>query len=161
DLVAGMSPDEIAENEPTLHLRLERLSKAIRAVQSIWIYGTDGRPLASSWVHPPPEMSFSDRDFLQAHLAGGPQTYYGKVYAWVMDAQPFFTVSRRLVLNGNLIGVLEASVLPSNFFQFFTSLAYTQGVQYALLREDGTILVRFPALPPGASEKLDETTGFA
>jgi signal transduction histidine kinase/CheY-like chemotaxis protein len=161
DLVASMSVDEIAENEPTLHLRLERLSKAVRAVQSIWIYGTDGRPLVSSWVHPPPEMSFSDRDFIQAHLTGSTQTYYGKVYTSVLDAEPFFTVSRRLVLNGNFIGVIEASVLPSNFFQFFASLAYTQGVQYALLRQDGTFLVRFPAVPPGASEKLDETTGFA
>ena len=161
DLIAGMSVNEIAENEATLHLRLERLSNAIRAVQSIWIYGTDGRPLVSSWVHPPPEMSFSDRDFIQAHLAGNPQTYYGKVYTSVLNAEPFFTVSRRLVLNGDFIGVIEASVLPSNFFQFFASLAYTQGVQYALLRQDGTFLVRFPAVPPGASEKLDETTGFA
>ncbi|HTO65033.1 MAG TPA: ATP-binding protein [Bradyrhizobium sp.] len=161
DLVAGMSPEDIAENEPTLHQRLERLSKSVRALQSIWIYGTDGRPLVSSWMHPPPEMSFSDRDFMQAQFAGPPRTYYGKVYASVLDGQPFFTVSRRLNVKGNFIGVLEASVLPSNFFQFFASLAYTQGVQYALLREDGTFLVRFPAVPPGAPEKLDENTGFA
>ncbi|MBV8921321.1 hybrid sensor histidine kinase/response regulator [Bradyrhizobium sp.] len=161
DLLTGMSPEEIAESEPTLHVRLERLSKAIRAVQSIWVYGTDGRPLVSSWAHPPPETSFSDRDFIQAHLAGPSQTYYGKVYASVLNAEPFFTVSRRLVLDGNVVGVIEASVLPSNFFQFFASLAYTQGVQYALLREDGTFLVRFPAVPAGAPDKLGETTGFA
>jgi len=161
DLVTGMSPEDIAANEPTLHLRLERLSKSVRALHSISVYGTDGRPLVSSWVHPPPEVSFSDRDFMQAHAAETSRTYYGKVYASVLDGQPFFTVSRRLVLNGNFIGVIEASVLPSNFFQFFASLAYTQGVQYALLREDGTFLVRFPAIPQGASEKLDETTGFA
>jgi signal transduction histidine kinase/CheY-like chemotaxis protein len=161
DLVAGMSSDEIAMNESTLHVRLERLSDATRALQSIWIYGTDGRPLVSSWVHPPPEMSFADRDFMQAQLAGTSQAYYGKVYASVLGSPPFFTVSRRLVLNGNFIGVIEAAVLPSNFFQFFASLAYTQGVQYALLREDGTFLVRFPAVPPGASEKLGETTAFA
>jgi signal transduction histidine kinase len=161
DLVAAMSPEEIAENEPTLHLRLERLSKSVRALQSIWVYGTDGRPLVSSWIHPPPEVSFADRDFMQAHAAETSQTYYGKVYASVLDGQPFFTVSRRLVPNGTFIGVIEASVLPSNFFRFFASLAYTQGVQYALLRKDGTFLVRFPAIPAGASEKLDETTGFA
>ena len=161
DLVAGMSPEDIAGNEPTLHQRLERLAKSVRALQSIWIYGTDGRPLVSSWMHPPPEMSFSDRDFMQAQSAGPSRTYYGKVYASVLDGQPFFTVSRRLEVNGNFIGVLEASVLPSNFFQFFASLAYTQGVQYALLREDGTFLVRFPAVPEGALQKLDENTGFA
>jgi signal transduction histidine kinase len=161
DLVAGMSPAEISANEPALHQRLERLSNSVRAVQSIWICGVDGRPLVSSWVHPPPEMNFSDRDFMQAHLAGPSRTYYGKVYSSVLDSEPIFTVSRRLELNGNLIGVLEASVLPSNFFQFFSSLAFTQGVQYALLRDDGMILVRFPAVPAGAAERLDEATGFA
>lgn len=160
DLVTGMSPAELAENEETLHLRLQRLANSIRAIQSLWVYGTDGRPLVSSWVHPPPEMSFADRDFMQAHMSGPPRTYYGKVYQSVLNAEPFFTVSRRLELDNTFIGVIEASVLPSTFFQFFSSLAYTQGVQYALLREDGTFLVRYPAVPPGAPQQLDANTGF-
>jgi signal transduction histidine kinase/CheY-like chemotaxis protein len=161
DLVAGMSTAEISGHEQALHLRLERLSNSIRALQSIWIYGTDGRPLVTSWIDPPPEISFADRDFIRAHLAGPPRTYYGRVYRPAPNVDPFFTVSRRLEHDGNFIGVLEASVLSSNFFRFFSQLAYTQGVQYALLREDGTFLVRYPAVPAGAPDRLDETTSFA
>ena len=39
-------------------------------------------------------------------------------------------------------------------------MAYSAGLQYALLRNDGTFLVRFPAVPPGGNDRLDEHTGF-
>ena len=50
-------------------------------------------------------------------------------------------------------------MLPSNFFRFFSTLAYSQGLQYALLRNDGLFLARYPVAPAGAT-KLDEQTGF-
>ena len=59
--------------------------------------------------------------------------------------------------DGAFMGVLEASVLPSNFFRFFSTLAYTQGLQYALIRNDGLFLARYPEAPTGATEQLDET----
>ncbi len=69
-------------------------------------------------------------------------------------------MSRRLERNGQFIGVIEASVLPSNFFRFFATLAYGGGQQYALIRNDGFILARYPVAPPGASNHLGENTGF-
>ncbi len=63
-------------------------------------------------MHPPPATDFSDRDFTQAHRAGGPsRTYYGRVYKSAFGADPFFTVSRRLELDGKFVGVIEVSVL--------------------------------------------------
>ena len=63
--------------------------------------------------------------------------YYGKVYASEFDAQPFFTISRRLEMDGAFVGVLEVSVLPSNFVRFFSTLAdalkgQTRGKRYDL-----------------------------
>ena len=58
------------------------------------------------------------------------------------------------------LGVIEVSVLPSNFFHFFSTLAYTEGLQFALIRNDGLMLARYPAAPPGATDRLDEHTGF-
>ena len=57
-------------------------------------------------------------------------TYYGKVYKSTFNDQPFFTVSRRITHGGAFAGVLELSVLPSNFFRFYSTLAYTEGLQY-------------------------------
>src|SRR4029077_15918456 len=58
------------------------------------------------------------------------------------------------------LGVLEASVLPSTFYRFFATMAYSGGLQYALLRADGTFLARYPQ-PAGALLPLDARTGFA
>jgi signal transduction histidine kinase/CheY-like chemotaxis protein len=160
ELVAGMSAADIRENEPRLYLQFQKLDSAVPIIQSIWIYGSDGHALVTSSVHPPPSASFADRDFFVAHVDSNVGTYYGELHDSTFSGQPFFTVSRRLTRDGAFIGVLEASVLPSNFFHFFSTLAYTQGLQYALIRNDGLLLSRYPEAPTGATGKLGERTGF-
>jgi two-component system, NtrC family, sensor kinase len=160
DLIAGMSNAEIGQNEARLYPALKKLVGEIPAIQSIWIYDNAGGALVSSWLHPAPTQNFSDRDFFQAHGKADDRIYYGRVYKSLFGAQPFFTVSKRLDYAGQFAGVLAVSVLPSNFFRFFSTLAYTDGLQYALIRNDGLVLARYPASPPGAIERLDEHTGF-
>jgi two-component system NtrC family sensor kinase len=160
DLVAGMSEADLRDNEERLHLQLKKYATAVSTVQSIWIYGADGRTLVSSRVHPPPPQSFTDRDFFQVHTQADVGIHYGQVYSSEYNGEPFFTVSKRLKRDDTFIGVLEVSVLPSNFFRFFSALAYTQGLQYALLREDGLFLARYPVAPAGSSDRLDKNTGF-
>src|SRR6185295_13114015 len=58
------------------------------------------------------------------------------------------------------VGVLEISVLPSNFFRFFATLAYAEGQQFSLIRNDGLFLARYPMAPQGALPHLDENSGF-
>jgi signal transduction histidine kinase/CheY-like chemotaxis protein len=160
DLVADMSADDIRRDEKHLHQLFQKLDAQIPLIQSIWIYDPDGRPLVTSWVEPAPNESFADRDFIRAHREADAAPYYGQVYESRFGAQPFFTVSERIVHDGTYIGVLEISVLPSNFFQFFSTLAYTPGQQFALIRNDGLILARYPMSPPGAATRLGEGSGF-
>ncbi|HWW33692.1 MAG TPA: ATP-binding protein [Xanthobacteraceae bacterium] len=160
DLVADMSADDIRRDEKHLHLLLQKLDAQIPLIQSIWIYDKDGRSLVSSWIEPAPDESFADRDFFRAHLGGNDGTYYGRVYASRFGAQPFFTVSQRLVHDGAFLGVLEISVLPSNFFHFFATLAYAEGQQFSLIRDDGLFLARYPMAPSGAPTRLHENSGF-
>jgi two-component system, NtrC family, sensor kinase len=160
DLVAGMSDDDIANNEDRIHESFKKLASQIPAVQSIWIFGKNGQALTSSWTHPPPKVDYSDRDYFKAHVDGGDKVYYGQVYQSQFNAQPFFTVSQRLERDGEFVGVLEISVLPSNFFRFYSTLAYTDGLQFALIRNDGLMLTRYPVAPPGATDRLDKNTGF-
>jgi signal transduction histidine kinase/CheY-like chemotaxis protein len=160
DLVAGMSETDIRQNEERLHLQFKKYSDAVAVIQSIWIYGTDGRTLVTSRVRPPPPQSFADRDFYQVHVHADVGTYYGQVYTSSFNGEPFFTVSKRLARGDEFIGVLEVSVLPSNFFRFFSALAYTQGLQYALVRQDGLFLARYPVVPQGAPDRLSARTGF-
>jgi two-component system, NtrC family, sensor kinase len=160
DLVANMSAADIRDNQQHLHQLLQKLDAQIPLIQSIWIYDPEGRPLVTSWVLPAPDESFADRDFIRAHTAGEAGTYYGQVYESRFGAQPFFTVSQRIMHDDTFVGVLEISVLPSNLFQFFATLAYAQGQQFALIRDDGLFLARYPMAPPEAPTRLNEQSGF-
>jgi two-component system, NtrC family, sensor kinase len=160
DLVAGMSNDDIRNNEPRLFLEFKKFASAVPTVQSVWIYDKDGRAIVSSSAHPPPAQSYADRDFFQAQLKPGDSVYYGQVNNSQFNGEPFFTVSKRLDRDGAFAGVVEISVLPSNFFRFYSTLAYTEGLQYGLLRSDGLFLARYPAPPPAAAAALNERTGF-
>src|ERR1700760_3337985 len=161
ELVAGMSDDDIRSNEPRLYAEYKKFADAIPIVQSVWIYDKDGFSIVSSRLHPPPSANFSDRDFYQAHFQSSDAApYYGQVYLSQFNGQPFFTVSRRLDYNGAFAGVLEISVLPSNFFQFYKTLAYTDGFQFGMLRSDGLFLARFPAAPAAGAKALDPNSGF-
>jgi two-component system NtrC family sensor kinase len=160
DQIAGMSDADIRRDASRLHVVLQKFTGQIPAIQSIWIFGKDGRPLVSSWLDPAPDRDFSDRDFFQAQLKSDVGTYYGQVYQSLYNAQPFFTVSRRLLRDGEFIGVLEISILPSNFFRMFATLVYAEGQQFALIRNDGVILARYPLAPPGAPDRLSENSGF-
>jgi two-component system NtrC family sensor kinase len=160
DLVVGMSAADIAAKEEQLHGLFKKLADAVTPVQSIWVYDKDGHALVTSTIHPPPQsQNYSDRDYFIAQQNPDSGIYYGQVYESRFNGQPFFGVSKRLTHNGVFVGVLEASVLPSTFIQFFSKMAYSGGLQYALIREDGTILARYPA-PPGKLGRLDEHTGF-
>ena len=160
EMFAGMSVSDIRSNEARLYDRLKKLVTQVPLAQSIWIYDANGDVLVSTMVQPPPSHNFADRDFIRGPATNDGGTYYGRVYRPLFGPQPFFTVSRRLARDGTFEGVIEISVPPSNFFQFFATMVYGKGLQYALIREDGYILARYPAAPPGATDKLDENTGF-
>lgn len=160
ELLAGMYDSDISAGEERLHDLFKKLVSAVPEVQSIWVYDKEGRALVTSTVHPPPQTTrYSDRDYFVAHVNADAGTYFGQVYTSQFNGQPFFTVSRRLPRDGAFAGVLQISVLPSTFYRFFSTLAYSAGLQYALIREDGTFLVRFPA-PAGPIGRLGEHTGF-
>jgi two-component system, NtrC family, sensor kinase len=160
DLIAGMSETELQANQERLHREIGRLVGKIAAIQSIWVYDRQGGALLSSWMQPPPNANFADRDFVKAYANGQAGTYYGQVYQSSFNAEPFFTVSRPLEQNGQFIGIVECSVLPSSFFSFFSSMAYTEGLEFALVRDDGMMLARYPKAPAGAPDRLDEHSGF-
>ena len=124
DLIAGMSGGDIRQNGQQLHNQFKKYSDAVAVIQSIWIYGADGRPLVSSSVFPPPLQSYADRDFYIAHVKDDTGIYYGQVYPSSLNGEPYFTISKRLSRIGEFVGVLEVSVLPSNFFKFFAALGY-------------------------------------
>jgi two-component system, NtrC family, sensor kinase len=160
EMIAGLSASDVRSDELRLYARLKKQVAQIPLAQSIWLYDANGDVLVSTTVQPPPSSNFADRDFIRAHRAKDVGTFYGRVYQPLFGPQPFFTLSRRFPHDGSFEGVIEISVPPTDFFRFYATMAYSKGLQYALIRDDGYILARFPKAPPGAPDKLDESTGF-
>ncbi len=134
--------------------------KAVSEIQSIWLYDKDGNAVATSSTFPAPRRNYADQDFFRAHIAKDVGNYFGELHTSTFGGQPFFTIGRRLTRNGAFAGVIAVSVLPSDFYRFYTRLAYGEGLQYALLKEDGVFLVRYPIPDKVPPTPLGPNTGF-
>lgn len=150
EIVRGMSDDEIRANEKQLHERLRTLVEALPQLKSLWIFGANGRALVNSLVYPNPDIDFSDRDYFRAQVDKDAGLFFGRV---LRPREPypggdFFSVSRRRPsADGSFRGVVQISLRPEYFEQFYAKLqsAYPGGYA-AMVRQDGAVLARYPAL---------------
>ena len=149
EIVRGIPDAGIKSREEALHLRLKQLTGALPQVKSTWVFDAQGRALVNSLALPAPEIDFSDRDYFKAHVAGDIGTYIGETLTPRQPYQgaPFFGVSRRRQTeNGSFAGVIQASVLPEYFENFYARIGRDPGSFFALGRTDGAVLARFPAV---------------
>jgi two-component system NtrC family sensor kinase len=162
EVVRGMSDDEIAADEARLHLRLRQLVTSLPQFKSLWVFDPNGRALVNSLAFPqPPGLNFSDRDYFRAHIGTGSQVFVGQVLR-PRDPYPdgnFFSVSKgRPSPDGSFRGVIQLSILPSYFEQFFAKLQTSFAGGYAsLVREDGAVLARHPAFAANAAKPMQST----
>jgi two-component system NtrC family sensor kinase len=148
EVIRGMSDDQIRAAQATLHPRLERISGVMPQLQAIVLVGRDGRPLASSALASvKPDVDFSDRDYFKAQVKSDVGTYVSDVRTPNLSSvgSDFFDLSHRIASpDGSFIGVIAVAVRPQYFQDFYTLIGQTRGSFYALVREDGSILARYP-----------------
>jgi two-component system, NtrC family, sensor kinase len=156
------SDAEIDRDQSQLHDQLKLIASDLPEVQSVWVYDRNGYPQATGTVYPAPaSRGYATEDFFRAHQDGHAGIFVGGHHASQFGGQPFFAISRaRRDAGGALRGVIEISVLPGGFNRFYARLVSTGGLQYAMIRQDGLILTRFPQLPDREAW-LDEHSGFA
>lgn len=155
--VSGLSDDEIRAIEPRLHARLKRITDLLPQLQSIWIVDRNGFALVSSRASPAPRAaSLADRDYFRAQAAKDEGTYIGEVYEPRLVPGPaFFSFSRRRPsAGGEFNGVVTVSLLPSDFEKFYAEIGREAGAYFAMLREDGVFLTRYPT-PAAPDARLD------
>ena len=149
EIVRDVPDAEIVAREQLLHLRLKQLVAALPQVKSAWIFDARGHALVNSLVVPAPEIDFSDRDYFKAHMGSDIGTYIGEA---LMPRPPyqgaaFFGVSRRRPSDdGSFAGVLQASVFPEYFENYYARIGREPGSYFALGRTDGTMLAHFPVI---------------
>jgi two-component system NtrC family sensor kinase len=143
------------------HNLLVKRVRAVPEVQSAWIFDKEGFVFATSAYFPSQrQRNQAGRDYFRTHVDKDVGTYYGELQASVLGGENFFTISRRITRNGVFDGVLVVSLLPSDFYRFYTQLVYGEGLQYALIRSDGQFLVRYPIPEKVPPTPLGPGTGF-
>ena len=149
EIVRDVPDAEIVAREQLLHLRLKQLVASLPQVKSAWIFDAKGHALVNSLVVPAPEIDFSDRDYFKVHVGSDIGTYIGEALKPRPPYQgaAFFGVSRRRPSDdGSFAGVLQASVFPEYFENYYARIGREPGSYFALGRTDGAMLAHFPAI---------------
>ena len=151
ELIAGATEAEIRKREADFNARLKSITDTLPQLRDLWVIASSGAPLVSGTVYPMPKIDLSDRDYFRAHKTNANAgTYVSEVLKARAADTTFFTLSRRIRgPNNSFGGVTTVSIAPEYFIRFYEKLP-PPGV-FALIRDDGAILARYPDL----SQRLD------
>ena len=147
EIIRGIPDAGIASREEALHGRLKQLVDSLPQMKSAWIFDAHGRALVNSLAFPAPAMDFSDRDYFKVHVARDAGLFIGDSLKPRLPyvGASFFSVSRRRQTeDGSFAGVIQASVLPDYFENFYARIGRYSGSFFALGLTDGSVLARFP-----------------
>jgi two-component system NtrC family sensor kinase len=160
-ITLGKTDAALEETGAELSERLKLFTRAFPDISSIWILDRNGDALVSSMFFPiPASFNAPERSHLKSELAQDRSVRVGQVVEIALTGSILFPVSKqRRDSTGSFSGVTEISVLPQAFESFYASLRGNTSASYALLREDGAVLARYPvSTRPGVL--LDPATGF-
>jgi signal transduction histidine kinase/ActR/RegA family two-component response regulator len=149
EIARDRSDDELRSHAGTMSARLKQLADALPQLKSVWIFDNRGYDLCNSLDPAAPQIDFSDRDYYKAHVEKDGGTFIGTLLTPLPPYQgaPFFGVSRRRIsIDGRFTGVVQASVLPEYFVNFYARIGREHGSFFALGRTDGAVLARYPEL---------------
>jgi signal transduction histidine kinase/ActR/RegA family two-component response regulator len=155
DMVRGLSDDDIRAHEESLHARLAAIDKTLSQADSITIYDRNGHPLVSSRAYPVSRtLNESGRDFFRHQADRDAGLFFGDIIVPSAPGAPYFSLSRRRPSpDGAFAGVIVAAIIPKDFEDFYARIGQFDGSYYALLRDDGLMLARYP-MPPDRPLRL-------
>ena len=159
-LLARRSDAAIRADEPRLHAVMLQILGALPGVQSIWILGPTGHPQVVTHETPAPvDQDYSQENYFMVPRDNTAQVYIGGLHDPVSAEGPHFTFNRaHHSSDGSFGGVISMSLVPGDFSRFYSHLASTPGIAFALVREDGTVLAHYP--PTSAALHFDQESGF-
>ena len=162
EVARGMSDEDIRVDQPRLHERLANIVATMPQLQGILLLDRDGRPLVSSALASvPADKNFADRDYFRIQRDHDSGTYVSDTRTPRLPGigPDFFDLSHRLESpDGSFNGVIAVAVRPRYFEDFYNLIGRTPGSFYALVRNDGAYLARFPALADRSRRLSPEST---
>jgi two-component system, NtrC family, sensor kinase len=145
------SEEEIATS-PAVWEELRRVQAASEQVGAIFVIDRNGGNPLTTRAFPSPGVSFADRDYYFAQKESDQGLYVGEAYVGKISREPIFNFSiRRSDPAGGFQGVIGISAFVSYFRNYYKSLGVaTDDFSITLLREDGSVLVRYPGTGTGS-----------
>jgi len=149
--IAGMTEGRTSEQIRTdkrLHQTLAALSNDFKQVSILGITDGNGRVLATSIGQPAPSAQSADRDYFLAHKNGTARgMYFSQAFTGRLNCVRQFAISiARTTPAGAFDGVIYAAVPLDYFTHFWKQFVPSGGYLIPLMRDDGVLLVRYPAL---------------
>ncbi|MCC8395179.1 response regulator [Paraburkholderia sp. MMS20-SJTR3] len=152
DLLGNADDAQIRAREGELHARLREIGGDFPQVASIGLLGANGDLLASSLTYPAPTISIAQREDFLAAKAVRPQPYFSlPMFGPLSKTDVFTTTTGRSGADGQFLGVVSVALRNEYFARFYRDLTNQDpSLTLALYRQDGSLLVRYPAWPQGA-----------
>jgi two-component system NtrC family sensor kinase len=153
DAVSNVPDAEIRRDEERYHNRFMGVIRDLPQIQSFIVVDATGHALFATGAYPVSRTDdFSDRDYFQALKSGDADTFIGRVQISRITGKEFFGWGRaRRLADGAFDGAIDIAVSPDFFMNFYGTLVSEVGDDplgrvVSMIREDGQLLVRYPAL---------------
>ncbi|WP_337270187.1 diguanylate cyclase [Oryzifoliimicrobium ureilyticus] len=125
---------------------MQRVVKTSPLLRSLAYADAQGRLIGSTFAANSAGMDLSNREYFQFHKSNlSMQPRFGLPSQSQTDGRWFLPISQRINnLDGNFAGVMVATIDIDHFTQFIETFDVNKDNAFALLREDGAILLRLP-----------------
>ena len=148
ELFDDVTDEQIREREAQFHARLYSLTDTLPQLREILVLDRNGHPLVSATFFPAPhDIDLSDRPYFTGLKNDPARTnFITNVFESRLSDRRLFVIGRPRVLNGStgFNGVITTGIAPEYFSDYYAQLPRQEGSIFALVREDGTVLARFP-----------------
>ncbi|MBX9739323.1 MAG: response regulator [Beijerinckiaceae bacterium] len=141
--------ESIVRQGMELSSKLARLGSALPEVEDIWVLDPKGQPVLTGAQTPAPwQLNFADRDYFKAQVKSNAGTYVSERLVGRLRPVQIFELSyRRRSPTDAFRGIIGISADPRFFERFYTSMLGEDVTALSLVRADGSVLARSPALP--------------
>jgi two-component system NtrC family sensor kinase len=141
----GLDWDRIAHNEE-LHRFLSDLD-TLPQIDEVWMADAAGRPVASGRSSLIPPIDVSDRDCFAAEQTRDVGIFISREQIGALTHTPEFDIcERRSTADKAFDGIIVVSARPAYFSEFYRTISEDKRSAASLVRSDGSLLVRYPAL---------------
>jgi two-component system, NtrC family, sensor kinase len=146
DRIRGLDWDRI-EHDGELHRFLSNL-ETLPQIGAVLVIDPRGQIRASGSLFPPAATDASNRDAFVAQRDRDAGIFIGREHMDQQTRLSDFDISRRRSTpDESFDGVIVISANPGYFANFFSTISRDENFSALLLRDDGSVLVRFPPLP--------------